>query len=83
MTAEEDIASVAGQLADVTRTVKEMASQLTEVRERLLMSVTPGVAPLECRAEGVPGVAAILEFVRFDCNLENVGFHLTPIRLNS
>jgi molecular chaperone GrpE (heat shock protein) len=34
VTAEEDIASVAGQLADLTRTVQEMAGQLTEVRER-------------------------------------------------
>ena len=34
MTAEEDIASVAGQLADLTRTVEGMASEIKEVRER-------------------------------------------------
>ena len=34
MTAEEDIASVAGQLAALTRTVEGMAGQITEVRER-------------------------------------------------
>jgi hypothetical protein len=34
MTAKEDIASVAGQLAVLTQTVEEMAAQLNEVRER-------------------------------------------------
>jgi len=34
MTASEDIASVAGQLAGLTRKVEEMGSQLKEVRER-------------------------------------------------
>ena len=34
MTAEEDIASVAGQLADLTRTVEGMASEIKEVRDR-------------------------------------------------
>jgi uncharacterized coiled-coil DUF342 family protein len=34
MTAKEDIALVAGQLANLTRTVQEMQQQLTEVRER-------------------------------------------------
>ncbi len=34
MTAEEDIASVAGQLADLTRTVERMANQLTALHER-------------------------------------------------
>ncbi len=34
MTAQEDTAIVAGQLADLTRTVEEMASQLKQVRER-------------------------------------------------
>lgn len=34
MTAREDIASVAGQLADLTRSVDEMASQLAALRER-------------------------------------------------
>ena len=34
MTAEEDIASVAGQLADLTRTVEQMANQLRALRER-------------------------------------------------
>ena len=34
MTAEEDIASVAGQLAALTHTVEEMAGELKEVRER-------------------------------------------------
>jgi molecular chaperone GrpE (heat shock protein) len=34
MTAEQDIASVAGQLADLTRTVNEMNSQLAALRER-------------------------------------------------
>jgi hypothetical protein len=34
MTASEDIASVASQLAGLTRTVEEMGSQLKEVRER-------------------------------------------------
>jgi molecular chaperone GrpE (heat shock protein) len=34
MTAEDDIASVAGQLADLTRTVEEMNAQLTALRER-------------------------------------------------
>jgi molecular chaperone GrpE (heat shock protein) len=34
MTAQEDIASVAAQLAGLTRTVEEMAGQLKEVRER-------------------------------------------------
>ena len=34
MTAEEDIASVAGQLADLTRTVNEMNSQLKALSER-------------------------------------------------
>jgi len=32
MTAEEDIASVAGQLADLTRTVEEMNGQLRVLR---------------------------------------------------
>src|SRR5919197_4022842 len=34
MTASEDIATIAGQLADLTRTVVEMESQLNEMRER-------------------------------------------------
>ncbi len=34
MTAREDIASVAGQLADLTRTVEEMGQQLKVLRER-------------------------------------------------
>jgi molecular chaperone GrpE (heat shock protein) len=34
VTAREDIATVAGQLAELTRTVEEMASQLAAVRKR-------------------------------------------------
>jgi molecular chaperone GrpE (heat shock protein) len=34
LTAEQDIASVAGQLADLTQTVERMARELKEVRER-------------------------------------------------
>ncbi len=34
MTAEQDIASVAGQFADLTRTVQEMNGQLKALRER-------------------------------------------------
>ena len=34
MTAEQDIASIAGQLADLTRTVKEMAGQIAAIRDR-------------------------------------------------
>ena len=34
MTTQEDIASVAGQLADLTRTVEEMASQIAELLGR-------------------------------------------------
>jgi hypothetical protein len=34
MTAEEDVASVASQLATLTHTVEEMAGELKEVRER-------------------------------------------------
>ncbi len=34
MTAEEDIASVAGQLADLTRTVAGMEAQLKAISER-------------------------------------------------
>ena len=34
MTAEEDIASVAGQLADLTRTVEGMAGEMKALRER-------------------------------------------------
>ena len=34
MTVEDDIASVAGQLADLTRTVAEMERQLTTLREQ-------------------------------------------------
>ena len=34
MTSEEDIASVAGQLAALTHTVEEMAGELKEFRER-------------------------------------------------
>jgi molecular chaperone GrpE (heat shock protein) len=34
MTAEQDIASVAGQLADLTRTVEAMNGQLAGLRER-------------------------------------------------
>jgi molecular chaperone GrpE (heat shock protein) len=34
VTAREDIATVAGQLAALTQTVEEMAGQLKEVRER-------------------------------------------------
>ena len=34
MTAREDTALIAGQLAELTRTVEEMASQLKQVRER-------------------------------------------------
>jgi ABC-type phosphonate transport system ATPase subunit len=33
MTDREDIAAVAGQLADLTQTVEKMGSQLTEMRE--------------------------------------------------
>ncbi len=33
MTAQEDIATVAGQLADLTRTVEEMTLQLNQLRE--------------------------------------------------
>src|SRR5882724_2696868 len=53
---------------------------LADIRERLLISVTPGMATLERWTVGVPGVAAILEFVLLDCNFEDVGFHLAPIR---
>ena len=35
MTAQEDTALIAGQLADPTRTVQEMASQLSALRERV------------------------------------------------
>jgi hypothetical protein len=38
MTAEEDIASVAGQLADLTRTVEKMQRELDEVRQRAVAS---------------------------------------------
>lgn len=34
MTDQEDIATVAGQLASLTRTVEQMAAELAEVRER-------------------------------------------------
>jgi peptidoglycan hydrolase CwlO-like protein len=34
VTAEEDIAAVAAQLADLTRTVEEMAGQLQALREQ-------------------------------------------------
>jgi uncharacterized coiled-coil protein SlyX len=34
MTAEQDIATVAGQLADLTRTVEQMHGQLEQLRER-------------------------------------------------
>jgi len=34
MTAKEDIASVAGQLADLTRTVETMATELREIQQR-------------------------------------------------
>jgi len=34
MTAEQDIASVAGQLADLTHTVEEMAGEIKALRER-------------------------------------------------
>jgi predicted nucleic acid-binding Zn-ribbon protein len=34
MTSEEDIASVAGQLADLTHTVEEMAAEIKMLRER-------------------------------------------------
>jgi hypothetical protein len=34
MTAHQDTALIAGQLADLTRTVEEMASQLKALRER-------------------------------------------------
>jgi peptidoglycan hydrolase CwlO-like protein len=34
MTAEEDIASIAGQLADLTRTVEEMAGQIRALSDR-------------------------------------------------
>ncbi len=34
MTTQEDIASVAGQLADLTRTVEEMAAQISELLGR-------------------------------------------------
>jgi DNA-binding transcriptional MerR regulator len=34
MAAPEDTALIAGQLADLTRTVEEMGNQLKEVRER-------------------------------------------------
>lgn len=33
MTSQEDIANVAGQLADLTRTVEEMANQLRELQK--------------------------------------------------
>jgi hypothetical protein len=34
MTSEEDVSTVAGQLADLTRTVEEMARQIKALRER-------------------------------------------------
>ena len=34
MTARQDTALIAGQLAELTRTVEDMASQLTALRER-------------------------------------------------
>jgi hypothetical protein len=34
MTSQEDVASVAGQLADLTRTVEEMARQIAALRDR-------------------------------------------------
>lgn len=34
MTADEDIASVAGQLAELTHTVEEMAGEIKDLRER-------------------------------------------------
>ena len=34
MTRQEDVAMVAGQLADLTRAVEEMANQLKAMRER-------------------------------------------------
>lgn len=34
MSAEDDIASVAGQLADLTQTVEEMGRQLTSLRQQ-------------------------------------------------
>jgi peptidoglycan hydrolase CwlO-like protein len=34
MTTDEDIASIAGQLADLTHTVEDMASEIKELRER-------------------------------------------------
>jgi hypothetical protein len=34
MAAQEERALIAGQLADLTRTVEQMAAQLTEMRER-------------------------------------------------
>jgi molecular chaperone GrpE (heat shock protein) len=34
VTDQEDIATVAGQLASLTRTVEQMAAELAEVRER-------------------------------------------------
>ena len=36
MTAREDTALIAGQLADLTRTVAEMADQLTRIAEAVL-----------------------------------------------
>jgi len=43
---------------------------------RFFISAAPGVATLESRTEGVPSVAAVLEFVWFDSDLENVGLHV-------
>jgi uncharacterized coiled-coil DUF342 family protein len=34
LTAEDDIASVAGQMAELTHTVEEMAKEIKELRER-------------------------------------------------
>src|SRR5258708_40135216 len=48
---------------------------LSDICERLLISVPPAVASPERRTVGVPSIAAILEFVRLDCNFENVGLH--------
>src|SRR6266446_10098137 len=53
---------------------------LADICECFLIAVAPGVATLERGTGGVPGVPAILEFVRLNRNLENVRLHLTPTR---
>jgi hypothetical protein len=50
---------------------------LADVRKGLRIGVPPSVTTFESRTERMPRLATILEFIRLNGDLENIGFHKT------